>query len=265
MSAITFARPTKEVKRDRGRPLIVPPEGGKPIPYTRVSTLAKALDNKEALTRWKMRQVAIGLSTRPDLVDMARAVSDDNSKLDEVVESAMREARSDRAANIGTVLHKLSEAVDDGCDIDQLAQTYQPDLIAYRTAIAPLKQIARECFVVNDELQAAGTFDRLLQLPDGRIVVADIKTGQHEPRFPHAVTTQCAIYANAHLYDVDRGRIGYLPDHGVSTDIGLMIHLPAGTGRCDLYEIDLTVGLALARTAVAIHQAFKGSPIRPYP
>jgi hypothetical protein len=44
-----------------------------------------------------------------------------------------------------------------------------------------------------------------------------------------------------------------------------MIHLPAGAGRCDLYEIDLTVGLALARTAVAIHQAFKGSPIRPYP
>lgn len=265
MTAITFHTPAKEVKRDRGRPLIVPPDGGKAVPYTRVSTLAKMLDNKDALTRWKQRQVVLGMSVRTDLVDLARAVQDDKTKLDEVVQGAMNAARSDQAANLGTILHSLAENVDDGCDIESLATVYQADMTAYREAMKGLKVLARECFVVNDELQAAGTFDRIVQLPDGRIVVADIKTGQHEPRYPHGVTTQVAVYAASHFYDIDRGRVAYLPDFGVSTDVGLMIHLPAGQGRCDLYELDLTVGMALARTAVAIQQAFKGTPIKPYP
>ena len=56
-----FAQLAQEIPRDRwGRPLITPVDGGDPMPYTRVSTLAKALDDKTALTDWKCRQVAIG-------------------------------------------------------------------------------------------------------------------------------------------------------------------------------------------------------------
>lgn len=265
MTALTFHAPKDKVKREGGRPLIVPLEGGQPIAYTRVSTLSKMLDNKDALTRWKQRQVVVGMSLRTDLVDLARAVQEDKRKLDEVVQSAMDAARSDEAANLGTILHSLTENVDDGCDLNSLASVYQPDMWAYQQAMQGIKVMARECFVVNDELQAAGTFDRILQLPDGRVVVADIKTGQHEPRYPHGATTQVAIYANSQFYDPDRGRLGFLRDFGVSTDVGLMIHLPAGSGKCDLYELDLSVGMALARTAVAIQQAFKGKPIKPYP
>jgi hypothetical protein len=55
----TLDKPSSDIKRDRwGRPLITPPDGGKPVPYTRVSTLAKALDDKTALMRWKQRQTA---------------------------------------------------------------------------------------------------------------------------------------------------------------------------------------------------------------
>jgi hypothetical protein len=51
-----FTRPATEIPRDRwGRPLIEPPDGGKPIGYTRVSTLAKALDDKTSLMDWKCR------------------------------------------------------------------------------------------------------------------------------------------------------------------------------------------------------------------
>ena len=52
-----------EIPRDRwGRPLITPVGGGKPEPYTRVSTLAKTLDDKTALSKWMCRQTAIGLA-----------------------------------------------------------------------------------------------------------------------------------------------------------------------------------------------------------
>ena len=42
---IEFTHPTVDIKRDRwDRPLITPVDGGTPIPYTRVSTLAKVPD-----------------------------------------------------------------------------------------------------------------------------------------------------------------------------------------------------------------------------
>lgn len=253
------------IPRDRwNRPLIEPEGGGKPIPYTRVSTLAKALDDKTALTRWKQRQVVVGIGNRPDLASLAQAVKGDDRKLDEIVETAMTAAESERAANIGTALHALSEQVDDGADIDTLPAEFQADLRAYRDALLPIQVLAKEQFVVTDEVEAAGTFDRLVCLPDGRVMVADIKTGRHEPKYPHGAATQIAVYSRGHLYAPGKGRLGRLADLGVDQRHGLLIHLPAGTGRCDLYLLDLAVGWALAQTAVAVRQAFKGKPIETY-
>lgn len=264
---ITFAPiDAPDVQRDRwGRPLIAPPDGGKPEPYVRVSTLAKALDSKEGLMQWKQRMTAIGLGKRPDLAERA-AITDPSDKraLKEIVDGAMAAAESDKAANVGTTLHKLTELLDRG-ELDNIPATHQADLDAYATAIEPFKVVATELFVVNDHLKAAGTLDRLMQLPDGRIVVADLKTGATEPSYPHGVATQCAIYAHAWRYDIIKEeRLAYLPEHGVSTDVGLMIHLPAGKAQCDLYLLDLTVGWQLAKTATAVRAVYKSKPIEKY-
>jgi hypothetical protein len=212
MAALTFTPLAKPIKRDRwDRPLIEPVDGGKPVPYTRVSTLAKALDNKEALMRWKQRQTAIGLGKRPDLVSMAAAVAGDNRKLDEIVKEAMSAAESNRAANVGTTLHALTEVVDEGRWPEHVTENLESDLRAYMTAMHGIEIVAAEQFIVCDEVQAAGTFDRLVRLPDGQLVIADIKTGQHEPSYPHATTIQTSVYARGHLYDPEKGRVGYLP------------------------------------------------------
>jgi hypothetical protein len=260
----TLDKPGKDITRDRyGRPLITPPDGGKPVGYTRVSTLAKALDDKTALMRWKQRQTALGLGLRPDLASMAAACEGDNRKLDEVVEQAMTAAQSEKAANIGTTLHLLTEMIDKGGEPNNL-HGHMDDLRAYQSAMADIEIMAMEQFIVCDEVQAAGTFDRLVRLPDGRIMVADIKTGQHEPKYPHASTIQIAVYAHGHLYDADKGRVAYLPDLGVSVEGGLLIHLPAGQGKCDLYELDIATGWQLARTAVMVRNIFKAKPLKPY-
>lgn len=255
-----------DIPRDRwGRPLITPVDGGKPVPYTRVSTLAKALDDKTALTAWKCRQTALGLAERPDLVSKTRAVGGtDKRSLDEVVEEALAAAASDRAANVGTALHALTEKIDAGYDPDTLVDRLDPlflDLVAYREATQHLRMEAAELFVVCDELQAAGSFDRLVHLPDYGLVVADLKTGQHEPNYPHGVAQQIAIYAHGTLYSQEAGRIAALADLGVRTDVGLLIHLPSERGVCDLYVIDLDHGWALAQTAVTVRAAYKTKPL----
>jgi hypothetical protein len=262
---IEFTHPQVDIPRDRwGRPLITPTDGGKPVPYTRVSTLSKELGSKEGLTKWLQRQVVVGMSLRPDLVDMAAACRGDDKKLDEVVKTAMVAAESEKAANIGTALHALSERVDEGVPLEEIPEHHRADMTAYKNATAGLTVLAKEMFVVTDEVQAAGTFDRLVRLPDGRTMVADLKTGKWEHKYPHATATQIAIYSHGHLYHPDKGRMGRLPDLGVETDTGVLIHMPAGTGECRLYLLDLTIGWALATAAVAVRTVLKSKPITEY-
>lgn len=264
-----FASPVTHVAdlipRDRwGRPLIAPADGGAPVPYTRISTLAKTLDDKTALMKWQSRQTALGLAARPDLMALVKSAKpDDKRKLDGICKDAQEAAGSHAAANIGTALHSFTEAVDDGAEPDSFGPEYAEALTNYRTTMAEIEVIAKELFVVVDEVQAAGTFDRLLRLPDGRLVIGDIKTGQDND-YPHGAATQIATYAHGHLYHPEQGRIGHLPSMGVDVTVGLLIHLSAKDNTCSLYELDLTVGWGLAQTAAVVKRIYKDKPIRPY-
>ncbi|HEY7822267.1 MAG TPA: hypothetical protein VIG24_05520, partial [Acidimicrobiia bacterium] len=242
-----------------------PPDGGKPIPYTRVSTLAKTLDDKTALAKWMCRQTAIGMAQRSDLVSLVAASGEDKKIVGDAVEQAMAAAKSDQAANIGTTLHSLTEAYDMGIyDPQFTAHELQADIEAYEKATAGLSMDGIEIFVVNDELKAAGTFDRIVTLPDGRRMVADIKTGQNEPKYPNGVTTQVAIYARSRIYEPVEGRRQSLAEWGVSQTEGMMIHLPAGQAKCDLYILDLEIGYALATVATKVREMQKVKSLIPY-
>src|SRR5690554_2297101 len=98
-----FATVAPEVNRDRwGRPLVVPPDGGEPVPYTRATTLAGTLDDLYGLMAWKQRQTALGLADRPDLRLAVTAHRDDKRRLDAICEEAMQAAASTAAATTGT-------------------------------------------------------------------------------------------------------------------------------------------------------------------
>jgi hypothetical protein len=66
------------------------------------------------------------------------------------------------------------------------------------------------------------------------------------------------------LYDAEKGRVGHLPSLGIDQSAGLLIHCPAGTGTCDLYLLDLSVGWSLAQVSVAVRAAFKQKVITEY-
>jgi len=245
--------PTFDIPRDRwGRPTI----GGRT--YTRVSTLAKVLDDQRALLDWSARQTAVGLSRSEDLIAAAATTDpDDRKTLNAIVEQAKERAKSKAGASIGTATHTATEILDrEGpAGFDGIPMRIRDDALAYRAAIEAkgITPLAAELFVVCDPVNAAGSFDRLAQGPT-RTMIVDIKTSANPDTHKWAGLSwavQLATYANARPW---------LPEHGVvdwahlglptpDLERGLVIHIVQGTGQVRLHSIDLTAGWAAAKLA----------------
>jgi hypothetical protein len=227
-----------EIQRDRyGRPLVVPPKGRKPVAYTRATTIANSLDDASALTAWKMRMAAIGLTVRSDLLLAINAAQDDKMAINRYIEDAMEVAGASKAATIGTALHAFTEKIDLGQDLGPVPEQWAGDLAAYETATKKLNKIFIEQFSVLDKYKIAGTPDRLVEY-QGERFIADIKTGRID--HPNNIAIQLAIYANGLPYDVATATRGTWGE--VNKDKAIIIHMPAGTGMCKLVWIDIAEG-----------------------
>ena len=227
-----------EIDRDRyGRPLIIPPTGGKAIAYTRATTIANSLDDASALTAWKMRMAAIGLTTRPDILLSITAAQDDKMAVNSLIEDAMEVAGANKAANIGTAIHSFAERLDLGQDLGIVPPQWAPDIKAYEEATKILNNKFIEQFCVLDKFKIAGTPDRIVEY-NGELFVADIKTGRID--HPNNIAIQLAIYANGLPYDSATATRSTWGE--VNKDKAIIIHLPAGTGTCKLMWIDIKEG-----------------------
>jgi hypothetical protein len=229
-----------EIPRDRyGRPLVIPPDGGPRVPYRRTTTFVGALEDTYALQLWKQRQVAIGMGQRPDLV-LATAATDpaDKNRLDEIVEKATEAALASASATTGTSLHALTERLDRGQKLGRVPEPYGADVKAYEKATADIEWTDIETFRVLDGWRVAGTADRVGRI-NGILVVADIKTGSVE--YPHKMAMQIACYARSLPYDIATDIRG-AAQPGLNLHYGIIIHLPAGEGRCQLHSVDLAKG-----------------------
>jgi len=227
-----------EIDRDRyGRPLIIPPTGGKAIAYTRATTIANSLDDASALTAWKMRMAAIGLTTRPDILLSITAAQDDKMAVNSLIEDAMEVAGANKAANIGTAIHSFAERLDLGQDLGIVPPQWAPDIKAYEHATKILNNKFIEQFCVLDKFKIAGTPDRVVEYK-GELFIADIKTGRID--HPNNISIQLAIYANGLPYDAATATRSTWGE--VNKEKAIIIHLPAGTGTCKLMWIDIKEG-----------------------
>lgn len=209
------------------------------VAYRRVTTFVGALDDLNGLLKWKTRQVAYGMGQRPDLVMAAAAAEpDDKTLLGEVADKAAEHALSSAAATIGTALHSLTERVDRGKPLGAVPDGAQADIDAYRKATEHIEWIGIETFRVHDDWQVAGTADRI-GIYHGRPAVFDIKSGSID--FVHKMCMQLAMYARSVPYDIPTDKRMPVEDE-LNLNTGVIIHLPAGQGRCDLYEIDIARG-----------------------
>ena len=239
-----------EIERDRyGRPLVAPKTGGKPIAYTRATTIANSLDDPAALTAWKMRMAAIGLTVRSDLLLAISAAQEDKMAINKYIEDAMEVAGASRAATIGTALHAFAEKLDLGQELGPIPEEWAGDIKAYEQTTKQLNKVFIEQFSVLDKYKIAGTPDRVVEYKGERFI-ADIKTGRID--HPNNIAIQLAIYANGSPYDVATGRRGSWGD--VNKDKAIIIHLPAGTGLCKLVWIDIAEGWKGVQFAMKVRQ-----------
>ena len=236
-----------EPKRDNfGRPLIIPPGGGNPVAYRRCTTFIDVLADRSALERWKQRNTAVGLSLRSDLLLRVATSKKDNKALDRLCEDALKAAGSESSANIGTAIHTLTEQIDRG-ETPEIPEAWTKDIQAYLQATKHLKMEEIEVFVVNDDLKVGGTFDRVVSA-DWQRLVADLKTGSIAYD-TGKIAMQLAVYANSQVYNIETGERSPLL---VDREVGMVIHLPQGEGKCVCYIADLKEGWRGAQLAADV-------------
>jgi hypothetical protein len=247
-------QPTKpQIERDgKDRPRVMLPDG-KRATYARCTTYVGCLEDQYRLQLWQQRMVAIGLADRPDLLVSVAAHRNDREALDGLVVHAREAARATAAARTGTALHALAEQHDRGEPVSA-PPAYAPDIAAYVEATRHLESVMIEQFCVNDRLKVAGTFDRLVRYvdPDGKAghYIADIKTGSIDfGHLKHAM--QFAMYANSTPYDIPTHERFAYPDD-TSLTKAILIHLPQGEGRCDLYWVNISDGWEAVKIATAV-------------
>lgn len=242
-----------DFQRDRwGRPLVIPAGTTTPEPYTRASSAAKTIEDTYNLEMWARRNVVFGMAHDASLVARTLAVGGTpttwnkgtKSAVNKIAQDAATVAAAHKAADIGTAVHALTEQLDLGAPVT--GGPYQADLDAYRDATRAAGLTIHpehvECRMVCDTLRLAGTADRLVEL-DGRLIVADLKTSASVEFGGLGWSAQLAAYAHSDIYNPAYHARQTLD---IEKAWGIIIHLPAGTGTCTLYRVDLTAGYAAA-------------------
>lgn len=246
-----------QIKRDRwGRYLIPDPETGQERSWTRATTIANTNADRYGLEQWSKRNVILGIAARPDLYARAASLrAEDKSDLNQIAKEAEDAAASKAGANLGTALHRFTERLDRGETV-VAPEPWDADLKAYETAMAAHEVLVLpewiERVLLVPELGVAGTCDRVLwhlsMWPYCRI--GDLKTGKDVVRYGMGeIAVQLAIYAHASCwFDTTSGALNPV-EETIDRDVAVVIHLPVGQARCDLYTVDIKAGWEAALLA----------------
>jgi len=240
------------IERDRyGRPKVVPPGGTKPVAYSRCTTFIKCIEDTSTLEKWGKRMVLMGAMLDPSITERA-AWESDRETLDGLAEEALVAAKAHEKRDKGTHLHALSEIVDRVTSLPGgISDKDRADMRAYRSATGDLDVTHIEQFTVLDEFKVAGTPDRLVQV-GGRTYIADLKTGRVDYG-ALTIAMQLAVYSRSVFYDHLTLTREPLPD--VDQDRAVVIHLPSGSGRCELHWVDIAQGWEKVGLAREVRQA----------
>lgn len=261
MSGLSGAFVNTRIPRDgMSRPLIKPqtPDPKKPdkrTAYRRVTRFISIFEDRYNLELHGQREVIFGMGGRPDLIALAGTIPSTwndggydkmsiAGKNDSIATQARDAAKEKMKSNLGTALHSFCEQLDKGqLDWRRVPDQHKADLHAYHavTRSAGMNMVAIETFRVHDAWKVAGTADRIVEI-NGRFYIADIKTGKIE--FDGAVmkmAMQLAMYAHSLPYDIGADQRSQDPFR-IDMTRGLIIHLPPGSGVCELHWLDLQYG-----------------------
>lgn len=255
-----------EPNRDRwGRYLMWMPDGREAM--TRTTTFAKSCSDTYALSEWEQRLTAIGLTMRPDLLALAHGkdVKQDRKELNGLVADAKAAAGQKVAANLGTAVHSLTERLDARqLKMEDVPAAQRQHVQAYaslrrgHSLLTVRDWIERTTCVNAGGEMVAGTLDRIFQLPNGDLVIGDLKTGSDLSYGWGEIAVQLAVYAHGvnenGLYDWNTDTWTTL-DSPVRTDYALVVHVPVdprSPKEPAVYRVDLREGWAAAELCARV-------------
>lgn len=171
------------------------------------SSVAKIPTDTYALEAWSQRQVAIGLTTDPFLLENVAAHVDNKERLDEVVRAAKAAAKAHQAADRGTQMHRVLELIlldqeDRLLTAQQKADAQVLKRTLDRYKLTPHQNMAEQ-FIIWPQHLVAGRFDAILETSDNRLILTDLKSGPNAVNFPQSTAIQLALYARAPLMSAD--------------------------------------------------------------
>lgn len=234
-------------------------------PTARVRELAHVRDVAIAKARKADRKGKLGIGDLARLVD--RAWADFKTSMNELTDELFEIGGGRERATKGTNIHALTEIHDEkGIDAvgelltdGKITPADMADVEAYREAMLKLgaKIVERERVVVNDDLKVAGRLDivAMVKLPaihdpkTGEVIrpaesrarrrVIDLKTGSTLEYGKGKLAQQIEMYAGSKGYDLETHE---REDLKLDRTLGLVIHLPAGSGKATVHIVDLVAG-----------------------
>lgn len=256
-SAFFAGRPSgQQTEFDQYDRYMLPDENGEYSGWTRATTFAATLAQQYGLRIWEQRQVVWGLAVRPDLLALANTISgpEDKKALGEIVDQAHAAAGTKAKANLGDAVHKATEAYDRGQPVPVMhtedVAAYAREMQAYGYQVLP-DYIER--IVIIPQYHVAGRFDRLVMCPDGKIRVLDVKSGNLDYASVE-FSVQLSLYGNAKAL-WDPVTKAYVPMPEVATDYAIIAHIPAGSGKCEMMQVNIDIGWALTRLCAEVRDA----------
>jgi hypothetical protein len=258
-----------DFRRANGSPLVPKPDDPtKWLRYSRPSSYADCLDDKFALTEWRIWKAMCGVArSRPLQIEVNATKEEDKVSQKKLREKALDRGKANDRADMGTGLHAMTARIEDQSDVDfDPPEEYLPDLTAYQQMLSTFGLVSEmvEVPMVNDDFEAAGTADRIYRLlytlraPDGSLVEAgtlvlgDLKTGQKLDFSLPNFCVQMALYATGQLYDLEANR--RLPTPPINQRWTLLVHMPFGSGVCKLLWVPIDTGLKGALRAYEVKQ-----------
>ena len=244
-----------DYRRANGAPQVV--VDGKGERYSRPSSFADPLDDKSALTNWRIDRGCLGVAGDRALQARWCALDLDdkgqNKEKTKLRDDSISAGRGAQAADIGTALHAMSVRWEQDEKFSP-PEPYLSSLNAYDVAMKELGLVSErfEFHTVNVEYRCAGTADRLYRLtkpltaPDGSVleagelVIGDLKTGGKMEYSMPAYAVQSFLYAGGQFYNVVTDEFEDTP--AINQRWALIVHMPVDEGICEFLWCDLEVG-----------------------
>lgn len=238
--------------------------------YPRVTTIGKALEDSEFLDKWKTGRLLEGVAKHREILDLidlegiAAGTREARDMVDALAERARESVGAGNAGKFGDAVHAWSEYVDLGQGtVEDVPMELRAHVAAYIAACrgAGIRAIPEyvERIIYSPYTGAAGRVDRISQLPDGTLVVVDVKTTKNLSAGLLAISVQLAQYATAtHMLSQDGTHWEEMPK-GISQELAIVAHIPSDMEGdavyCDMVDIDLTYGIENMRRAAEVRDS----------